>query len=49
MEENKVEYVLGVLETTVLLLSAKNPEVLELNIEHLSKILPIVIEELKGQ
>ena len=44
----KIEYALGVLETTSLLLNIKSNEILICNIEHLRKILPIAIDELKG-
>ena len=45
----KIEYALGVLETTSLLLNTKSNEILICNIEHLRKILPIAIDELKGE
>ena len=44
----KIEYALGVLETTSLLLNTQSNEILLCNIEHLRKILPIAIDELKG-
>lgn len=44
----KIEYALGVLETTSLLLNTQSSEILLCNIEHLRKILPIAIDELKG-
>ena len=43
----KIEYALGVLETTSLLLNTQSNEILLCNIEHLRKILPIAIDELK--
>ena len=45
----KIEYALGVLETTSLLLNTQSNEILLCNIDHLRKILPIAIEELKGE
>ncbi len=45
----KIEYALGVLETTSLLLNTQSSEILLCNIEHLRKILPIAINELKGE
>lgn len=45
----KIEYALGVLETTSLLLNTQSNEILLCNIEHLRKILPIAIDELKGE
>lgn len=47
-DTKKIEYALGVLETTNLLLSSKSNEILNCNVEHLRKIIPIAIEELKG-
>lgn len=47
-DSKKIEYALGVLETTNLLLSSKSNEILNCNVEHLRKIIPIAIEELKG-
>ncbi len=46
---DKEEYMLGVLETTLSLLNSTNPEILKFNIQHLQKILPIVINEIKDQ
>lgn len=43
----KIEYALGVLETTSLLLNTQSNEILLCNIEHLRKILPIAINELR--
>ena len=43
----KIEYALGVLETTSLLLNTQSNEILLCNIEHLRKILPIAVNELK--
>lgn len=48
-KSDKEEYMLGVLETTLSLLNTSNAEVLKFNIQHLQKILPIVIDEIKGQ
>jgi len=48
-KSEKEEYMLGVLETTLSLLNTSNSEILEFNIQHLQKILPIVIDEIKGQ
>ena len=45
----KIEYALGVLETTSLLLNTQSNEILLCNIDHLRKILPIAIDELKGE
>ena len=45
----KIEYALGVLDTTSLLLNTQINEILLCNIEHLRKILPIAIDELKGE
>lgn len=45
----KIEYALGVLETTSLLLNTQSNEILICNIDHLRKILPIAIDELKGE
>lgn len=45
----KIEYALGVLETTSLLLNTQSNEILLCNIDHLRKILPIAIGELKGE
>jgi hypothetical protein len=48
-KSDKEEYMLGVLETTLSLLNTSNAEILKFNIQHLQKILPIVIDEIKGQ
>lgn len=48
-KSEKEEYMLGVLETTLSLLNTSNAEILKFNIQHLQKILPIVIDEIKGQ
>jgi|688.fasta_scaffold82270_4 hypothetical protein len=48
-KSDKEDYMLGVLETTLSLLNTSNPEILKFNIQHLQKILPIVIDEIKGQ
>jgi len=48
-KSDKEEYMLGVLETTLSLLNTSNDEILKFNIQHLQKILPIVIDEIKGQ
>jgi len=48
-KSDKEEYMLGVLETTLCLLNTSNAEILKFNIQHLQKILPIVIDEIKGQ
>jgi hypothetical protein len=45
----KIEYALGVLETTSLLLNTQSNEILLCNIDHLRKILPIAIDELKSE
>ena len=52
MEDNRtskdeIEYAIGFLETTLQLISVENPEILTHNLQHLKKILPIVISELK--
>jgi len=48
-KSDKEEYMFGVLETTLCLLNTSNAEILKFNIQHLQKILPIVIDEIKGQ
>lgn len=48
-KSDKEEYMLGVLETTLSLLNTSNAEILKFNIQHLQKILPIVIDEIKDQ
>ena len=48
-KSDKEDYMLGVLETTLSLLNTSNAEILKFNIQHLQKILPIVIDEIKGQ
>lgn len=48
-KSDKEDYMLGVLETTLSLLNTSNAEILKFNIQHLQKILPIVIEEIKDQ
>lgn len=45
--EEKLQYALGVLETVKVLLETKSSEVLTFNIDHIKKILPIAIDELK--
>jgi hypothetical protein len=47
--EEKLQYALGVLETVKVLLDSKSSEVLNFNIEHIKKILPVAIEELKSE
>jgi hypothetical protein len=52
MEDNRtskaeIEYAIGFLETSLQLISVQNPEILAHNLQHLKKILPIVISELK--
>jgi len=47
VESKKIEYALGVLETTNILLNSQSKEILLCNIEHLKKILPIAIDEIK--
>lgn len=48
-KSDKEDYMLGVLETTLSLLNTSNAEILKFNIQHLQKILPIVIDEIKDQ
>ena len=48
-DSKKIEYALCVLETTNLLLNSQSNEILHCNVEHLRKIIPIAIEELKGE
>jgi hypothetical protein len=46
-KEEKIQYALGVLETVKVLLETRSTDLLNSNIEHIKKILPIAIEELK--
>jgi hypothetical protein len=46
--ENKIEYATGVLETVYFLLEDESGEFLQQNIEHIKKLIPTAIEELKS-
>lgn len=46
--ENKIEYATGVLETVYFLLEDESGEFIKQNIEHIKKLIPTAIEELKS-
>jgi hypothetical protein len=46
--ENKIEYATGVLETVYFLLEDESGEFLQQNIDHIKKLIPTAIEELKS-
>jgi len=48
VNENKIEYATGILETVYFLLDSESGEFLQQNIEHIKKLIPTAIEELKS-
>lgn len=45
--KSESEYAIGVLETVQILLSVQSEDILKYNLEHIKKIIPLAIKELK--
>lgn len=48
-ENKKTEYAIGILETIQILIETQNEDLLNHNLDHIRKIIPLALEELKEE